>query len=301
MRNTKIGFIGLGLMGAPIANRLLESGYPLCVYNRTKDKASSLLAKGAQWENSPSDVARQSEIIFSMISNSDVLRDIALGKNGILRELPANRIHIDMSTVSPSVTHELEEKYLEHETRFVHSPVLGSVPQATEGTLLLFVGGDGETFERVEPILKKIGSTIWRFEKAEQASSAKIVCNSFIAGMFATLAQGMIFAAKAGIDGEVLLDILAHSALNSSMFQSKGKSILDRNFSPRFFVEHMFKDINLMIEAGKSLEAPTPVAELTRSIFESAIHDGWGKEDYSAAIKSLEKSAGIVVQSRARQ
>jgi 3-hydroxyisobutyrate dehydrogenase len=291
-----LGFIGLGLMGSPMAARLLKTGYALAVFNRTKEKAAALVAQGAHWRNSPKEVAEQSEIVFSMLSNSEALVEVAAGSNGVLRGLRKGSTHIDMSTVSPMTTERLGVEYKKHGCFFLHSPVLGSVPQATDGSLLLFVGGSDEAFRNVEPVLKILGGNIWRFERPEQASYTKLLCNMFIAGMGTTLAQALVFAQKADVNPETLLDIISHSALNAPMYQTKGKSILDRNFAPRFFVEHMLKDINLILESGKKLDTPLPAIEAAQKLFSEAAAAGFAHEDYSAVVKVLERQAGVDVR-----
>ena len=270
------GFIGLGMMGTPMAARLLKAGFPLVIYNRTKTKALSLIAAGAAWCESAEEVAGKTEIVFSILSG-----------------LRKGSVHVDMSTVSPATTKDLGKRYRDAGCFFLHSPVLGSVPQATDGSLLLFVGGDEEGFRRAEPVLKTLGSKIWRFDQPEQASHMKLLCNMFIAGMGTTLAQALVFAEKANVDSHILLDVLNQSALNAPMYQTKGKSMLDRNFTPRFFVEHMLKDINLMLHAGKELDVALPSTEVAQTLFSEAVEAGFSKEDYSAVIKVLERRAGI--------
>jgi len=293
---SSIGFVGLGLMGECMATRLLNAGYKVSVFNRTKEKAKALVAGGAQWCESPRLVAAQSEIVLSMVSNSEALIEIATGMEGVIRGLREGNIHIDMSTVSPEVTKQLGEEYAKKNCSFLHSPVLGSVPQATDGPLLLFVGGSNEPFRRAEEVLKVLGSRIWRFDRPEQASHTKLLCNLFIAGMGTTLAQALVYATKASVNPETLLDIIGHSSLSAPMYQTKGKSILERNFAPRFFVEHMLKDVNLILESGRTINAPLPTARAAEELFSAAVRAGFGKEDYSAVVKVVEKQAGVEVK-----
>lgn len=284
-----LGFIGLGLMGAPMANRLLEAGYTVHLFNRTKEKARPLIDRGGVWNESPADVARNAEIIFTMLTNDDVLRATA---NQIQSTLKKEGIHVDCSTVSPQLTAMLEQEYSSSDRYFLHSPVLGSIPQATDGTLLLFVGGSGAAFHNVEPLLKILGSHLWRFPQAEHASTMKLIMNSFIGGMMATLAQALTFARNAGLDGNTILDVLNHSALNSAMYQTKGKAILEDNFTPRFYLENLLKDMNLIRSAGRYYATPTPIADTVHQLLEMATEAGLGKEDYSAVIKILQKKVG---------
>jgi 3-hydroxyisobutyrate dehydrogenase-like beta-hydroxyacid dehydrogenase len=233
-----------------------------------------------------------------MVSNSEALTEIATAGNGVLEGAHDGSIHIDMSTVSPAVTRRLGEEYAKRKYSFLHSPVLGSVPQATDGSLLLFVGGDDDAYKRAEDALRNLGNKIWRFERPEQASHAKLLCNLFIAGMGTTLAQALVYAVKAEVNPETLLDIISHSALNAPMYQTKGNSILERNFAPRFFVEHMLKDVNLILEAGGTMNAPLPTIRAAQALFSAAAKAGFGREDYSAVVKVLEQQAGVEVKKR---
>lgn len=282
-----IGFVGLGLMGSAMSRRLLQAGYSLKVHNRTRQKAEPLLQAGAEWCASPAGAAA-SGLVFTMLSTTDVLRDIALGDNGILRGLPESGVHIDCSTVSPAATAMLAAAYKKGGRVFLHCPVLGSSPQASDGSLLIMAGGDPAGVNASLDVLRILGKNVWTFDSVEQASHAKILCNSFIAGMIITLAQALAFSGKVSVDPRVLLEIISHSALNSLMVQSKGKSILEGNFTARFFAEHMLKDINLMIEAAGKNGIPVPVAETAHELFAEAVRSGHGKEDYSSVIKVFE-------------
>lgn len=289
---TTVGFIGLGLMGAPMAKRLAQEGYSLSVFNRSASKTESLASLGARVCSSPADVARQSDIVITMLSNDAALREVAAGATGVLEGLKQEGIHIDCSTVSPKIISELHMKYSAAKRHFVHCPVLGSVPQASEGTLLLFAGTDNDkVFERIESVLKILGKRIWRFPSPEKATYTKILCNSFISGTLVMLAQGLIFAERSGVGGKTLLEILEQSALNSPTIQFKGKTILERNFTPRFYVENLLKDTNLMLDAAENLGVPAPVAKIAQELLEQATKAGYAREDYSAATKVWEETA----------
>jgi 3-hydroxyisobutyrate dehydrogenase-like beta-hydroxyacid dehydrogenase len=282
-----VGFIGLGLMGTPMANRILDAGHTLHVYNRTKEKSRPFIERGAIWCDSPAEVARRSDVVCSMLSAPEVLENVALGNEGVLEGLRPGATHADSSTVSPVLTRRLEEQYRNRGRHFIHVPVLGSVPNAAEGSLLLFAGGDEEGYKKGESILKLFGSKIWRFPKAEQATNTKLLCNFFIATMISSLAQGIVFAEKNGIDPATILDILGNSALGAPTYQVKGKSMVENKFAPRFFLAHMLKDINLFLGAAKASDVRVPAAEVARELYSDAVNAGLEKEDYSAVIKVL--------------
>jgi 3-hydroxyisobutyrate dehydrogenase len=287
-RKPTIGFIGLGLMGAPMAERILTAGYPLVVHNRTREKAKPLLTKGARWCDSPRVLGEECSTIFSMVSTPDALSEISLGPRGLLKGLRNAGVHVDMSTVSPTLTQRFARLYKTRGSSFLHSPVLGSIPQAAEGSLLLFVGGDAAAYRRVKPIMSLLGRHIWRFKRAEEATHTKLLCNMFIAGMITTLVQAFVYARKAQVDPATLLDILGHSALNAPMYQTKGRAIIEGRFTPRFFVEHMLKDIELILESASGLKVPLPTLQASLRLFRQAMEDGYAREDYAAIIKSLQ-------------
>lgn len=279
-----LGFIGLGLMGSPMAMRLIEAGYTVHIFNRTKEKCAPAVHKGAILKGSPADVAATSDIVITMLTNDDAVRSTSTQIQSTLRK---GSLHIDCSTVSPALISSLEKDYDQSGRNFLHSPVLGSIPQATDGSLMLFVGGSDVAFANAEPVLKILGQKFWRFPRAEQASSMKLIMNSFITGMIGTLSQALVFAKLAGVQGETILDVLNFSALNSGMYQTKGRSILEENFSPRFFLEYLLKDTNLFREAAHSHSVEMPITEAMKSLLEKAVSQGLGKEDYSAIIKIL--------------
>lgn len=294
--DVRVGFVGLGMMGSAMAGRLEQSGYALAVYSRTREHTTAFVKRNALLCETPASVGATCGVVLSMISNSEVLEAISLGKTGILSGLPARGIHVDMSTVSPEMTGRLEETYAKGSRFFIHCPVLGSVPQAGEGSLLLFAGGAEEPFRVVEAILAKLGRRIWRFDRAAKASMLKLVCNSFIAGTMTTLAQALVVARASGLKGETVLEIVGQSAFTSPMIQAKGASILAGNFAPRFFAEHMLKDISLLLDSAGSLGCHLPALEAARLLYERAVAEGLGKEDYSTLIKILENEAKLPPQ-----
>lgn len=286
MKN-KIGFIGLGMMGKPIALRLIDAGYDVVVHNRTKTKADDLIRQGAKWADNPRSVIEQTESVISMISTPGVLREIVFGKNGILEKTGAGKTHIDMSTISPEVVNKLKEAYQKTGMNFLHAPVLGSVPNVAEGSLLIFVGGNEKVYQSHIDIFNSIGKRIWYFPEHIQATHLKLACNSFIANMIVTLSQGLVFVKRAGIPQEILLEVLNESTLNSIMYQTKGKSILQENFNPRFITEHLFKDVNLIINAAEKLNLNLPTMYLMKKLFAKATSAGFSEYDYSAIYKII--------------
>ncbi len=291
-----IGFVGLGVMGAPMAQRLMNQGCRLTVHNRTREKGAALIKAGARWAETPAETARGAHSVHSMVSTPDALRSVTLGPDGILAGLAPGGIHVDHSTVSPDLTAQLAREYAAQGKHFLHAPVLGSVSQVVDGTLLLFVGGEDAAAQRVEPIVRMLGSRTWRFPRPEQATTTKLLCNSFIAGMIGVLAQALVLAKKSDVDPSTLLEIIGQSQLNAPTYQTKGRAIIERNFTPRFFVEHLAKDVGLVLDLAHAQHVPMPVAEAVHQLITQAVASGLAKEDYASIVKVLERAAGVEVR-----
>lgn len=290
----KIGFIGLGIMGEMMARRLLNNGYELIVYNRTKEKISKLGDRGVTSVESPAEVVKNCDTAISMLSDSKALESVVYDKNGILDNLRNGFIHIDMSTVSPATTRKLYADYKERSAHFIHAPVLGGKTQAGEGTLLIFAGGDKTAIENCDEIFKVLGKKIWKFNSVEKATTLKLAMNSMIASMIVALSQAFVLAERSGITKETVLEVLENSALNSAMYQNKGKTIINGNFEPNFYVKHMLKDINLILDLALDLKISLPVISAIREIYIQTLSK-YENEDYSAIYKTMAELAGIKI------
>lgn len=281
---TSLGFAGLGMMGNAMARRLLKQGFNVTVWNRSPEKCRALGAAGATIADSLEELARSQTIILSMLSTSEVVSEVA---GTIRRSGQTNAIHVDLSTISPRTAEECEREARALGRRFVHAPVLGSVPQVEEGSLLIFAGGDAGVPDRVDPVLSALGRRTYRFDRAADASHLKLACNFFIASMITTLGQGLSFASQAGLDASVLLDVLGSSALGAPMYATKGRNILAGNFEPRFFLGHMLKDVRLFREAAERLGVRVPFGGTLEELFEAASRAGLDTEDYSSVVRIL--------------
>ncbi len=289
----RTGVIGLGIMGGAIAERLLVTGHEVVVYNRTREKAEPLLHLGAQWADSPAEVARQSEVVISIVTDPTAVEQVTFGERGVFHVLSPQSVHCDMSTVSVAWTHHIAHAYRQAGKRFVQAPVLGGRKQILEGTLLVFGGGAEEDVQYCEPAWRAFSDKIWRFPTAEQATVTKLACNMLIAHMMVGLGQSLLFAAKGGVSPATLIDILSRSNLGAPMYSTKGKALLERNFRANFFVRHLLKDLSLAEDAARETNTMLPLNALTRELFVAAMQQGYADEDYSAVVKVMEGLAGI--------
>jgi 3-hydroxyisobutyrate dehydrogenase-like beta-hydroxyacid dehydrogenase len=278
-----------------MALRLLGKGFPLRVYNRTREKAKELLEKGAQWNESPRQLTEESEVVISMVADSRALESITTGNKGTL-EAAVGKVHIDMSTVSPMTTKKLQQAYWEKRAAFLHAPVLGSVPQATDGSLLVFVGGDPDNARRCESIFNSLGRHVWYFDDVTKATHLKLICNLFIASMMTALSEGLVLGQKVGLPSGTILEVLKESSLAAPMYQTKGEAVRRRDFTARFMVEHMEKDVNLILDAARAAGVSLYGVDAVRQLYSEATSLGFSREDYSAVIKVLERSAEVEVK-----
>jgi len=288
----KVGVIGLGIMGQAMAERLLAAGHTVGVYNRTREKALPLEAKGATIAASPAELAMNSEVVISVVTDPAAVQEIALGEQGVLAGLGAAGVHCDMSTVTPASARQVAAAYRARERRFVQAPVLGSKRQIEASTLLVFGGGEAADVDVCEQAWSAFAGRVWRLEEAEQAATLKLACNMLLAHTILGLGQSLVFGAKGGVEPALLLEVLNASAVGSPMVASKGKTLLERDFKANFVVRNMHKDLRLIAEAAQETETPLPLAALSRELFLAAIQAGYGDEDYSAVVKVLESLAG---------
>ncbi len=279
-----IGFIGLGMMGGAMVRRLLSHEFSVTVWNRTAEKAVPLEEAGASVARTIEDLAASESVVLSMLSDSEALSVVAAE---VRRTSARGSVHIDMSTVSPATTRACEQRAREAGTTFIHAPVLGSVPQVNDGKLLIFAGGERTAIDTAAPVFSALGNRVFPFDSAPEATHLKLCCNFFIASMIATLGQGFRFAEEAGLKREVLLDVLSASALAAPMYASKGANIIAGNFTPRFFLDHMLKDVRLFREAARELQCELPFPGILEDAFARASEAGFGSDDYSSVVKVL--------------
>lgn len=283
----RVAVIGLGIMGASMATRLLEQGRRVTVHNRTRSKAQAALDRGAEWRETPAEAAADVDVAITFVTDSAALEAVAFADDGILRAIGPDAVHCDMSTVAPPDAVRIARRYREAKRRYVQAPVLGSWKQILEGSLLVFGGGDAGDLDRCGPVWESFAKRVWRFDNAEQSAAAKLACNILIGQMIVGLGQTLALAGRGGVPESTMLEIIGESNLASPMYASKGKTIVDRTFTPNFVVRNMLKDLRLASDyaAEKSLALPSNAAN--RELFVKAVDEGWGDLDYSAVVKTM--------------
>ena len=289
----KIGFIGLGVMGGHMVDRLLGKGHTVTGYNRTRAKAQWLLDKGMQWADSPRAVVAASDYTFAMVTNAAALQAISEGPDGLVAGMAAGKIFIDMSTVSPTASRALAAKIRATGADMVDAPVSGSVITLLEGKLSVMVGGRRETFEKIQPLLLDIGPKVTQVGNNGMAVAMKIATNLSLAVQMLAFSEGVLLAEKSGIAREVAVDVLTHSAIASPMIQYRGPFVLQQPPQAWFDVNMMQKDMVLAMDLGRQLDVPLPTTAVSNEFLTAARGMGWAQYDFACMFDVLAAMAGL--------
>jgi 3-hydroxyisobutyrate dehydrogenase-like beta-hydroxyacid dehydrogenase len=288
-----LGFVGLGVMGGQMVNRLLAKGHTITGYNRTRSKAQWLIDKGMKWADSPRAVAAAANITFAMVTNAAAISDITDGPDGIIAGLSDGKIFVDISTISPSVSRATAAKVRAKHADMVDAPVSGSVITLQEGKLSVMVGGRKETFERVRPLLLDIGPKVTHVGDNGLALAMKIAVNLSLAVQMLAFSEGVLLAEKSGISREVAVDVLTHSAVASPMIQYRGPFVLKQPEEAWFDCNMMQKDMLLAMELGRQLNVPVPTTALSNEFLTAARGMGWEKKDFAVVFDVLARMSGV--------
>ena len=289
----KLGFVGLGVMGSRVVKRLLDAGHEVTGYNRTKSKAQWLLDAGMKWADTPRAVAESSDITFSMVTNTDALRGVTEGADGLLAGIKSGNIHVDMSTVSPAFSRELAKQVAAKGAAMLDAPVSGSVITLEEGKLSIMVGGDQSIFEKVKPILLNIGPKATYVGTNGLAVTMKIATNLSLAVQMLAFSEGVLLAEKSGIKRDVAVEVLTNSVIASPMVKYRGPFVLEMPEEAWFDCYMMQKDMNLALELGRELNIPLPTTAVTNEFLSAARGMGLEKQDFAVMFDVLAQMSGV--------
>ena len=273
-----VGFIGLGKMGLPMTRQLVKAGYPVTVYNRSKNKE----VEGVSTSSSPADLIKQVEVVILMVSDDQATREIFTGPEGLLAAGTSGKIVINMSTVSPDVSREMAVLCLKDGNHYLDAPVSGSVKQAEEGQLVIMVGGEDAVFLQAKPVLDRLGKLAVRVGDTGAGNTAKLAINTFLAIVSQGFAEAIVFAKKNGVDTGDLVNLVNNSALGSPFLKIKGDAILKENYQAAFALKHIAKDLRLANDKGLH----TPLAGAVFQTYQAAA-PALGEEDIIAIIKQI--------------
>lgn len=290
---TKLGFVGLGVMGSRVVKRLLDAGHEVTGYNRTKSKAQWLLDVGMKWADTPRAIAENSDITFTMVTNTNALRTVMEGKDGLVAGISKGKTHVDMSTVSPAYSQELAKQIEAKGAAMLDAPVSGSVVTLEEGKLSLMVGGDPAVFEKVKPILLDIGPKVTHVGKNGLAVTMKIATNLSLAVQMLAFSEGVLIAEKSGIKREVAVEVLTNSVIASPMVKYRGPFVLQMPDEAWFDCNMMQKDMNLALELGRQLDIPLPTTATTNEFLTAARGMGFEEQDFAVMFDVLANMSGV--------
>lgn len=286
-----IGFIGLGIMGQPMAANLLQAGYPLHLWNRTASKAAELIGQGAALAGSPRQLAEESETIIMMLTGPAAIDAVLQGPDGLLAAPLAGKTVINMSSIPPVHARELAELLRAHGARPVDAPVSGSRKPAEDGTLVILAGGDAADLTRIEPLLLAMGRKVVHCGEAGQGSAMKMSVNLLLATMMAGLAEAVNFGEKQGLDTAALLDTILSGPLDCGLFQMKKEMLVRRDYPAQFPYRHMAKDLGFILGTAAGLQAPVPLGNMLAGLYREDADAELGDSDF-AAVKRIFEAMG---------
>ncbi len=290
----KIGFIGLGIMGKPMAKNLLKAGYELIVLNKNKS-AGELKALGAESAETPAELASKTKTIITMLPNSPEVKEVALGKNGLIEGATQGSVLIDMSSIAPLASREIAEALSKKGVEMLDAPVSGGEPKAIEGTIAVMVGGKKEVFDAYYDIMMAMAGSVVYVGEIGAGNMAKL-CNQIVVALnIAAVSEAMVLAQKAGVSPDLVYKAIRGGLAGSTVMDAKAPMMMDRNFAPGFRIELHMKDMSNVLETSRKVGVPLPLASQVMEIMQAIKQDGCDVEDHSSIVKFYEKIANTEV------
>ncbi|MCG3704644.1 NAD(P)-dependent oxidoreductase [Aliarcobacter butzleri] len=286
----KLGWIGLGAMGNPMAFNLIKAGFALNIYNRTSSKIQNLKSLGANSFDNIKELVKNSEIIFLMLSNGEAVREVLTSKNGILDSLSENKIIVDMSTISPLDSKEFYSLVKEKNCDYIDAPVSGSIGAAIAKQLIILVGGEEKAKEICKPYFEALGRATIDFGENSNGTSAKLSINMLLGVFTQAMAESITFSQKLGLDKEKVFEMISLSGMNTPLFQAKKESFSKNEFPSAFALELMSKDLGLLKQMIDNCNLNLPLSEISNETYLKAKEQGFGKEDMAAVIKTVKEN-----------
>jgi len=292
-KNTTIGWVGTGVMGVSMVRHLNKAGYQCIVYNRTKEKAATLLEQGAEWANSPGEVAAQSNIIFTIVGFPKDVREVYLSKDGIVNSAKKGSVLVDMTTTEPSLAVEIYEAAKTKGIQSIDAPVSGGDVGAKNAALSIMVGGDKESVDNLMPLFELMGKNIVYQGPAGSGQHTKMCNQITIAGTMIGVCESLLYGHKAGLDLTTMLSSISGGAAGCWTLNNLAPRIVDRNFDPGFYVEHFIKDMSIALKEGEAMGLSLPGLGLVKQLYLAVQAQGYGKMGTHALTLALEKISGV--------
>ncbi len=289
------GFIGLGVMGASMAGRLMDAGYELHIYSRTKAKARHLIDKGAKWHDSPREVAENAGIVFTIVGFPADVEQVYLGKDGLYDGAHPGSIFVDMTTTKPSLDIAIAEKLRDKGAFMADAPVSGGDKGAREGTLSIMVGADDSVFSSILPFLEVMGRNITHMGKVGSGQHTKMANQIVIAGTMAGVSEALVYGAAAGLDAEKMVSTISKGAAGCWTLDNLAPRVLKGDYDPGFMVEHFIKDMTIAVEECDRMGLSLPSLALTRELYKAVKAEGYGRNGTQVLVKAIEKLSAKAV------
>ena len=293
---SKIGFVGLGIMGKPMAKNLLKASHSLVVYDIMPAGMDEVVAAGAEKGSSPKDVASRTDLVITMVPDGPEVEEAVLGSNGVLEGARKGTIVVDMSSISPMVSQKVGAACEAKGVEFLDAPVSGGEPKAIDGTLAIMVGGRQDVFDKVEPILKQMGSTVVLTGKIGAGNVTKLANQIMVACNIAAMGEAFVLATKAGLDPEVVFNAVRAGLAGSAVLNVKAPMMYSRNFQAGFRIRLHQKDLRNALLAAESLKVSLPLTSAVQNMLVSLMNDGKGDLDHSAIVQFIEQMSAIEVK-----
>jgi 3-hydroxyisobutyrate dehydrogenase/glyoxylate/succinic semialdehyde reductase len=286
----KIGFIGLGIMGSRMAANLQKKGHELVVYNRTREKARQLIDRGAAWADTPAELAKHVNVVFTMLARPDAVAEVALlGRHALLESMMPNSLWIDCSTVNPSFSRLMAGEAKERKVHFLDAPVAGSKGPAEQGQLLFYVGGEKTDVDAARPFLECMGKAVFHIGGHGMGSAMKMVNNILLGSAMAAFSEALAFGEALGMTKQALFDTLASSPVTAPFLMLKRKKFEEGDFSVEFPLQWMHKDLHLAAETAFETGAALPATNVVKEIYALAMREGLGEQDFSAVSRVVSR------------
>ncbi|MFC0017026.1 NAD(P)-dependent oxidoreductase [Roseibacillus persicicus] len=290
---TRLGWIGTGVMGRSMARHLMEAGFELTVFSRTREKAAELLEMGAEWVDSPAEVARRSEVIFTMVGFPSDVREVILGEDGVLSGAKAGLVIVDMTTSEPTLAKEIFERAREKEVASLDAPVSGGDVGARNGTLSIMIGGEKTVVETLQPCWDAMGKTIVHQGEPGAGQHTKMVNQTLVAAGMVGVCEALLYASRAGLDLETVLQSVSSGAAGSWALSNLGPRIIAQNFEPGFYVEHFIKDMGIALAEAERMEIKLPGLQLASELYLKLQEMGHGRKGTQALQLALAEMSGV--------
>ncbi|EMA37645.1 NAD(P)-dependent oxidoreductase [Halococcus hamelinensis] len=292
MATETVGFVGLGIMGGPMAENLLDAGYDVVGHNRSDESVEELEASGGEGATSPKEVAERSDVVITCLPDSPVVEEIVRGDEGVLDGLEEGMVVVDMSTISPTVTEDLAEAIAERGAAMLDAPISGGEEGAIEGTLSIMVGGDESVFEDCRELFEVMGSTVTHCGPNGAGQTTKACNQIVVAAQMVGVSEALVFAHQAGADLEAVVEAISGGAAGCWTLDNRAPNMIQGQFDPGFFASYQYKDLRIATDAGEAFGSPMPQTSVAHELYKAMETTGRGRDDNSGVMQIIEDLAG---------